>query len=128
MGRSTESDIVKNAAYIGDRIKALDDIDWEQVNEGGVRSVSGAEKPIFVNGWEYCENGGMAGKNKRLYVQSFQKDGMEVFYLNTSEYANGGDESYAVFANELKSVKSFLKDFGIKAEIEEDYDTIQQTL
>ena len=117
MGQSTQSDIVKNCAQVGD-IAAIS-IEQEQGNSGFV-----------VNGWKHIEfqsNDKAVGKKKSLLVEHMRKGDIEVCLLNTHIYSNGGAYDFAVFSDDRAAVETFLKDFNLNTTIE-DMDSVCQTL
>lgn len=115
MGYYNYSDIVENVAYIGDEPKEYNDhLENDYVN-------------FISNGWTFeVDNTIEIGMKNRLNGKLVHKDGMKVYIVNTSPYANGGDYDNIVCSPDRKAVELFLKDFGIGADIV-DKDAVSET-
>lgn len=138
MGSSTWSDIVKNVADLGrnDDIRSLLDPESDENIDNYDYKTYDWKNPPSKNGWtkvipERNERGRReypkSGKKKSLYAELFRKDNKEVFILNTDEYAAVCEYWYVVYSDDKSAVEMFLKDFGIKTDIE-DMDSVCQTL
>jgi hypothetical protein len=128
MGQSTKSDIVKNVAYLGKHKELIAII--EELNEEFCGDEQ-ADLTKDIRGWTlispHYKNSIKSGKKKSLDAERLQKDGKEVFLLNTSEYESVGDYDYVVYADDKTAVETFLKDFNLNTTIE-DMDSVCQTL
>jgi len=111
MSRSTESEAVpfKATVWIGEgcwveRDNApeflLKQIDHEE-------SLTVQPRPWTHNGWT-----GTWGLQKYgcIYVTTFEKDDMTVYFVNESDCANGGSITATYFADKRKHLETFLKD------------------
>jgi hypothetical protein len=117
MGSSTECDIVKNVACVGD----IKEISNQLLDPG---------PPFKLNGWDFTDTGNpvKVGRRWRLYVEiQAIKGNNSVYLINTSEYSAGGDFEFAIFSENKASVVAFLNDFNLPPYIA-DEDGITQTL
>lgn len=81
-------------------------------------------------GWTKSEDFVNVGKRKRISAFQWTKDNFKIYAVNTSQYAEVGDISLAVCADDKASIDEFIKDFGPFTKHEafyEENDTISQT-
>lgn len=134
MGRSTDSEVCRNVANLGDFDGLLN---YDNNGQNATKfDPSGSEEILELpHRWKALPGTHQYG---RLFVDTYQKtinkgektDTLEVHIVNTAEYANGGEKFYVVFSDRAKAVRRFLKDFNISEKDAElmKRDVVHQTL
>lgn len=121
MGRSTDSDICKNVARIGEPAF------FERLRE--------EDTGWCERGWTLTSAAQEAGRRDRLFADQLTKDEHSVYLVNEDMDASGGATALAVFSNDRAAVEAFLADWrdeiladgGDEPEIDAS-DSVSQTL
>lgn len=91
------------------------------------RFKQGDFNPVY-NGWTFDGEAIQIGRNRKIYANSWIKDGLEVFIFDESPFRHcGGPFSPVLVSDTRKGIEQFMRDMGMSGSVLVDV-VVQQTI